>query len=109
MLNRISIILPERILIQPVHVYFIRKLIKIQETQLENMERNFHDTVMQSYNLAKEIYDHVNRVADDSSIQLEGKNRKVKMIEILLRELEPEEKGFEVPETINTNKYIMKP
>ena len=73
----------------------LRKLIKIQETQLENMERNFHDTVMQSYNLAKEIYDHVNRVADDSSIQLEGKNRKVKMIEILLRELEPEEKGFE--------------
>lgn len=71
------------------------KLIKIQETQLENMERSFHDAVMQSYNLAKEIYDHVNRVADDSSIQLEGRNRKVKMIEILLRELEPEEKGFE--------------
>jgi len=71
------------------------KLIKIQETQLENMERSFHDAVMQSYNLAKEIYDHVNRVADDSSIQLESKNRKVKMIEILLKDLEPEEKGFE--------------
>lgn len=71
------------------------KLIKVQETQLEYMERNFHDTVMHSYNLAKEIYDHVNRVADDSSIQLDGKNRKVKMIEILLRELESEEKGFD--------------
>ena len=71
------------------------KRIRIQEMQLENMEKSFHDTVMQSYNLAKEIYDHVNRVADDSSIQLEGKNRKVKMIEIILRELEPEEKGFE--------------
>lgn len=74
---------------------FLSKRIKIQETQLENMEKSFHDMEMQSYNLAKEIYDHVNRVADDSSIQLEGRNRKAKMIEILLRELEPEEKGFE--------------
>lgn len=73
----------------------LRKDIKIKEIRLESMEKSFYDTVMQSYNLAKEIYDHVNRVADDSSIQLEGNNRKVKMIEILLRELEPEEKGFE--------------
>jgi len=71
------------------------KLIKVQETRLENMEKFFNDTVVQSYALSKEIYDHVNRVADDSSIQLEGKNRKVKMIEIILRELEPEEKGME--------------
>lgn len=71
------------------------KLIRVQETQLENMEKSFHDMVMQSYSLAKEIYDHVNRIADDSSIQLEGRNRKVKMIEILLKDLEPEEKGFE--------------
>lgn len=73
----------------------LQKLIKVQETRLEYMEKNFHDAVMQSYALAKEIYDHVNRVADDSSIQLEGRNRKVKMIEIILRELEPEEKGIE--------------
>lgn len=73
----------------------LQKDIKIQEMRLESMEKSFYDTVMYSYNLAKEIYDHVNRVADDSSIELEGKNRKVKMIEILLRELEPEEKGFE--------------
>ena len=73
----------------------LSKLIKIKEIKLENMEKSFEDTVRQSYNQAKEIYDHVNRVADDSSIMLEGKNRKVKMIEIILRELESEEKGLE--------------
>jgi len=73
----------------------LNKLIRIQETRLEHMEKNFDDAVRQSYALAKEIYDHVNRVADDSSIQLDGKNRKVKMIEIILRELEPEEKGID--------------
>jgi len=73
----------------------LRKLIHVQEIRLERMENTFQDMVMQSYNLSKEIYDHVNRIAEDSSIQLDGRNRKVKMIEILLRDLEPEEKGIE--------------
>lgn len=73
----------------------LRKLIHVQEIRLEKMESTFQDMVMQSYNLSKEIYDHVNRIAEDSSIQLDGRNRKVKMIEILLRDLEPEEKGIE--------------
>jgi hypothetical protein len=73
----------------------LRKLIHVQEIRLEKMENTFQDMVMQSYNLSKEIYDHVNRIAEDSSIQLDGRNRKVKMIEILLRDLEPEEKGIE--------------
>lgn len=73
----------------------LRNLIRIQEMQLENMEKSFNDAVVQSYHRAKDIYDHVNRVADDSRIQLDHKKHKVKMIEILLKELEPEEKGFD--------------
>ena len=74
------------------HLESLNHLIHVNELQLETMEENFKDTVTQSYNLAREIYDHVNKVADDSSIMLEGRSRKVKMIEILLKELA--EKGL---------------
>ncbi|MFH5835896.1 hypothetical protein ACHAL6_07450 [Proteiniclasticum sp. C24MP] len=77
------------------HLESLNHLIHVNELQLETMEENFKDTVTMSYNLAREIYDHVNRVADDSSIMLDGRSRKVKMIEIILKELEPQEKGFE--------------
>lgn len=78
------------------HMDNLQKLIRLNESKLEYMEKSFQDMVVQSYHLAKEIFDHVNRITDDSSIQLDGRSRKVKMIEILLRELEPEDKGMEV-------------
>lgn len=69
----------------------LQNLIKVSQSRLEKMEMSFQDAVMQSYLHAENLYEQVQKVAEDSGIPLSGKTRSVKMIEIDLPE--PEDKG----------------
>lgn len=64
-------------------------LIGAYENQLANLERNKNDMVTQSYFHAMQLYDEVNKITRDSSINLNGKSRPVSMLRIKM--VPPEE------------------
>jgi len=60
----------------------LTKLIKACEQRLANVEKNKRDMIQHSYLHAKQVYDEVQKIAENSSIKLEGKTRPIPMLKI---------------------------
>jgi hypothetical protein len=65
----------------------LTKLIKACEERLSNVEKNKHDMIQHSYLQAKQVYGQIQKIAENSSIKLEGKNRPIPMLKINMEPL----------------------
>ena len=60
----------------------LNKLISVCEQRLSNLEKNKNDMVQHSYLQAKQVYEEIQKIAENSSIKLEGKSRPIPMLKI---------------------------
>lgn len=60
----------------------LENLIRAYAQRLSNIEKNKNDMVQHSYLHAKQVFDEIQKIAENSSIKLEGKNRPVPMLKI---------------------------
>ena len=60
----------------------LKNLIKVYEEKLSNVEKNKLDMIQHSYLHAKQVYGEIQKIAENSSIKLEGKNRPIPMLKI---------------------------
>ncbi len=60
----------------------LEKLIRACEQRLENLEKNKHDMIQHSYLHAKQVYEEVHKISENSGIRIDGKNRPVQMLRI---------------------------
>jgi chromosome segregation ATPase len=73
----------------------LRKLIKACEERLSNVEKNKHDMIQHSYLHAKQVFGEIQKIAENSSIKLDGKNRPIPMLKINMEPLsETEEENI---------------
>ncbi|PEQ91748.1 hypothetical protein CN481_15780 [Bacillus sp. AFS006103] len=73
----------------------LTKLIKACEERLSNVEKNKHDMIQHSFLHAKQVYGEIQKIAENSSIKLEGKNRPIPMLKINMEPLsETEEENI---------------
>jgi hypothetical protein len=63
------------------------KLIKACEERLSNVEKNKHDMIQHSYLHAKQVFGEIQKIAENSSIKLDGKNRPIQMLKINMEPL----------------------
>lgn len=70
-------------------------LIRVLETQLQNLERNKNNMVQQSYLHAVQVYEEIHKITEDSSIKLSGKSRPVQMLKIEMLPLEEKAAGID--------------
>ena len=69
----------------------LKKLIKACEERLSNVEKNKHDMIQHSFLHAKQVYGEIQKIAENSSIKLEGKNRPIPMLKINMEPLSENE------------------
>jgi energy-coupling factor transporter ATP-binding protein EcfA2 len=69
----------------------LNKLIKACEDRLSNVEKNKKDMIQHSYLHAKQVFDEIQKISENSSIKLDGKNRPVPMLKIHMEPLNTEE------------------
>ncbi|WP_262174168.1 hypothetical protein [Saccharococcus sp. Marseille-Q5394] len=55
----------------------LNKLIQASETRLENMEKSKNDLVQHSYLQAKQVYEEIQKISENSSIRLGNVNRRM--------------------------------
>lgn len=67
----------------------LSNLIRVCEQRLSNVEKNKNDMIQHSYLHAKQVYDEIQKIAENSSIKLEGKSRPIPMLRINM--IPPEE------------------
>lgn len=65
----------------------LTKLIKACEERLSNLEKNKHDMIQHSFLHAKQVYGEIQKIPENSSIKLEGKNRPIPMLKINMEPL----------------------
>lgn len=65
----------------------LTKLIKACEERLSNVEKNKQDMIQHSFLHAKQVYGEIQKIAENSSIKLEGKNRPIPMLKINMEPL----------------------
>ncbi|OZM56441.1 hypothetical protein CIB95_11745 [Lottiidibacillus patelloidae] len=65
----------------------LQNLIRACEQRLMNVEKNKKDMVQHSYLHAKQVYDEVQKIAENSSIKIDGKNRPIPMLKIEMEAL----------------------
>lgn len=64
----------------------LNNFIRVCELKLSNLEKNKNDMIQHSYLHGKLIYEEIQKIAENSSIKLEGKSRPIHMLKI---EMEP--------------------
>lgn len=62
----------------------LNKLIRACEQRLSNLEKNKNDMIQHSLLHAKQVYDEVQKIAENSSIKLEGRTRPIPMLKIVM-------------------------
>ncbi len=67
------------------------KLIKACEQRLSNLEKNKKDMIQHSYLQAKQVYDEIQKIAENSSIKLDGRNRPIPMLKINMEPIDETE------------------
>ena len=69
----------------------LEKLIKACEQRLLNLEKNKKDMIQHSYLQAKQVYDEIQKIAENSSIKLDGKTRPIPMLKINMESIDETE------------------
>ncbi len=65
----------------------LRMLVKACEQRLTNLEKNKKDMIQHSYLHGKQVFDEVQKIAENSSIKIDGKNRPIPMLKINMEPL----------------------
>lgn len=65
----------------------LEKLIRACEQRLANLEKNKRDMIQHSYLHAKQVYEEIHKIADNSSVRIDGRNRPVQMLRINMEPL----------------------
>lgn len=65
----------------------LSKLIRACEQRLANLEKNKNDMIQHSYLHAKQVFEEIQKIAENSSIRIDGKNRPVQMLRINMEPL----------------------
>lgn len=65
----------------------LTKLIRACEQRLANLEKNKNDMIQHSYLHAKQVYEEIQKISENSSIRIDGKNRPVQMLRINMEPL----------------------
>lgn len=88
----------------------LEKLIKACEQRLLNLEKNKKDMIQHSYLQAKQVYDEIQKIAENSSIKLDGKNRPIPMLKINMESINEteEENGIKMKGYIESCVNIIK-